>query len=67
MASNASTVRSLQPDEVGLVCSALELQAKSCERAARAASNSVISSEYSKQASICRNLVAHFRNGSLAV
>lgn len=60
-------VRKLTSEEVSLVASALELQAKSCERASRASSNSVIAAEYTKQASICRNLIAHFRNGSLDV
>lgn len=65
--SPASVVRALTPDEVLLICSALELQAKSAERGARATSNSVISAEYVKQAAICRNLTNHFRNGSLTL
>lgn len=62
-----TSVRKLTSEEVSLVASALELQAKSADRAARAATNSVIAAEYTKQASCCRNLVAHFRNGTLDV
>lgn len=62
-----SQVRVLTSDEVSLVCSALELQAKSADRASRVSTNSVIASEYVKQAAQCRNLISHFRNGSLSV
>jgi hypothetical protein len=44
--ASSSSVRSLQPAEVALICISLELQAKSSERAARAASNSVIADEH---------------------
>lgn len=62
-----SSVRSLTSSEVSMICAALELQAKSCERAARASSNSVVASEHMKDASMCRNLVSHFRNQTLDV
>lgn len=65
--ASSSSVRSLQPAEVALICISLELQAKSSERAARAASNSVIADEHTKLASMARNLSMHVRNGSLAV
>jgi len=62
-----STVRNLSSEELSMVCMSLELQAKSAVRASRAAQNSVIASEYTKQAAMCRNLIAHFRSGSLEV
>lgn len=57
-----STVRKLTSEEVSMICMSLELQAKSSERASRAAQNSVIASEHAKHAASCRNLVAHFKN-----
>jgi len=65
--ATSTPVRTLQSSEIAIICSALELQAKSNERAARASANSVIANEYTAQAGICRNLISHFRNGSLAV
>lgn len=65
MADKPTSVRSLTSAEVDVICSALELAAKSAERFSKGSPNSVISGEYTKQAAICRNLVSHFRNGSL--
>lgn len=62
-----ASVRSLSKAETDLVCDALELKAKSCDRASRASTNSVVASEHSREASVCRNLVTHFRNGFLDV
>lgn len=63
--SKAAAVRSLTAQDVDIVLGALSLYEKSQERAARASSNPVIASEYSKLAGMSRNLAAHFRNGSL--
>lgn len=63
----ASPVRKLLPQEVDVIIRGLDLASKSAERAARASPNSVIASEYMKEASIARNLITHFRNHSLEV
>lgn len=65
--SDKSPIRSITSEERHIVSSALELQAKSCDRASRASTNSVIASEYVRQAAQCRNLAAHFINASLDV
>lgn len=62
-----TSVRKLTDDEAKLVCFSLELAAKSAERFSKGSSNPVISAEYTKQAGMCRNLISHFRNGSLDV
>lgn len=61
-----AAVRCLSKGEVALLCQSLSLQAKSYERAAKAAANSVISDEYAKQAAVCSNLINELRSGSLS-
>jgi len=65
--SKAPAVRSLTSGETALVADSLLLQAKSCDRAARASLNGVIATEHERMAAMCRNLAQHLRNGSLDI
>lgn len=64
--ATSKDVRKLTDVEQKLIVSALELQAKSFERAQRAnANDDVLSGAYSHKAAQCSNLITLIRNGAL--
>lgn len=65
--SDKIPTRSLAPAERAMIASALELQAKSHDRAAKVAPSPSIEGEFTRLAAQCRNLAAHVTNGSLEV
>jgi len=67
MATDKFSVRTLTSTEVATVCAGLELLAKSMDRAAKAASNPAVSDLMVKDAAMARNLINHFRSGTLDV